>query len=218
MTNSFGITEKGAAITTAIPYTESNETMGPEFTQNDIDTEVALRDPYIILEYRSPGKTFTKKVDDKALARAIISTMGENGTDIYTNVPGVSADSGWRSARESPIPIPRVQLIEACSKKYATKATTLGNEYLTALPCEISVFVDEDDPTILTISILSPSFMFETMFQGALEEAFANGKTTQDDVIEYSTLTDVISLDLRLIVDQAIKNHDSTLTLQTPTL
>ena len=216
LTNAFGITESAAAITTAIPYTESTEAMGPEFTQGDIDTEVALRNPYIVFEYRSSGKAFTTKVDDKALARAIISTMGENGTDIYTNVPGVSSGSGWRSARESPIPIPGVQLVEACSKKYATKATILGNEYLTALPCEISVFVDENDPTKLTISVLSPSFMFGTMFQGAVEEAFINGEITQDDVIEYSTLADVVFSDLRLIIDQAIKNYDSTLTLQTP--
>ncbi len=216
LTNSFGITENAAAIKTAIPYAESNESIGPKFTQDDIDTEVALLNPYIIFEYRSSGKEFTTKVEDKALAKSIINTMGENGTDIYTNVPGISDGSGWRSARESPIPIPKLQLVEACSKKYATKATILGNEFLTALPCEFSVFVDENDPTILTISLLSPSFMFDTMFKGAVEEAFINGEITQDDVIEYSTLADVILSDLRLIIDKAVNNYDDTLVLQTP--
>lgn len=211
-----GTTETAAEITTPIPYTESTEAMGPEFTQDDIDTEVALRNPYLVFEYRSEGKTFTTKVDDKALAQEIIATMGENGTDIYTNVPGVSAGSGWKSAREAPLAIPGVQVVEACSGKYATKATKLGNEYLTALPCEITVLVDENDPSKLTISFLSPNFMFGTMFQGAVEEAFANGEITEDDVIEYSTLADVVFSDLRLIVDQAVKNYDSTLTLQTP--
>lgn len=212
-----GTTESAAAITAAIPYTESTLAMGPEFTQDDIDTEVALRNPYIVFEYRSAGKTFTTKVDDKALAQEIIATMGENGTDIYTNVPGVSDGSGWKSARKVPLAIPGVQVVEACSGKYATLATKLGNEYLTALPCEITVLVDENDPTKLTISFLSPSFMFGTMFQGAVENAYAEEKITADDVIKYSTLADVVFSDLRLIVDQAIKNYDSTLTLQTPT-
>ena len=211
-----GITEDAATITTAIPYTESTEAMGPEFTQEDIDTEIVLRNPYIIFEYRSQGKTFTTKVDDKALAQEIIDTMGENGTDIYTNVPGVSDGSGWKSAREAPLAIPGVQVVEACSGKYAKKATKLGNEYLTALPCEITVLVDENDPSKLTISFLSPNFMFSTMFQGAVEEAYVAGKITQDEVIEYSTLADVVFSDLRLIVDTAIQNYDNTLTLQTP--
>jgi len=211
-----GITEDAATITTAIPYTESTLAMGPTFTQTQIDNDVAFKSPYIIFEYRSPSNTFTTKVDDKALAQAIIDTMGENGTDIYTNVPGVSDGSGWKSAREAPLAIPGVQVVEACSGKYATLATKLGNEYLTALPCEITVLVDENDPTKLTISFLSPNFMFGTMFQGAVEKAYADGKITKDDVIMYSTLADVVFSDLRLIVDTAIQKYDPTLTLQTP--
>ncbi|MGB6019707.1 MAG: hypothetical protein WBF77_08920 [Sulfurimonadaceae bacterium] len=208
-----GTTEAAAAITTAIPYTESTLAMGPEFTQTQIDNEVALKNPYIVFEYTN-GNTFATGTDDKALGEAIIATMGTNGTDVYTNVPGVSAGSGWKSARPDTLAIPGVRVIEACSGKYATLATKLGNEYLTALPCEITVLVDENDPTKLTISFLSPNFMFGTMFQGAVEQAYADGKITKDDVIQYSTLADVVFADLRLIVDTAIQNYDPTLSLQ----
>ena len=210
-----GTTEAAAIISTAIPYTESTLAMGPEFTQKDIDTKVALRNPYIIFEYRSTsGTIFEEKKHDKALAQEIITLMGEDGEHIYTTVPGVSAGSGWKSAREAPLAIPGVMVIEACSGKYAKLATKLGNEYLTALPCEITVLVDRADPTKLTVSFLSPNFMFGTMIQGAVEQAYAEGKITQDDVIQYSTLADVVFADLRMIVDKAVRQYDNTLTLQ----
>lgn len=208
-----GTTESAATITSAISYTESILAMGPKFTQTQIDNEIAFKNPYIVFEY-SNGNTFTYKNQDKALAQQIIATMGLNGTDIYTSVPGVSNGSGWKSARKAPLAIPGVFVTEACSKKYATLATKLGNEYLTALPCEITVFVDENNASKLSVSILSPNFMFGTMFQGAVEAAYAAGKITKDQVVEYSTLADVVFADLRLIVDQAVKNYDPTLTLQ----
>ncbi len=210
--NAFGTTEEAATITTAIPYTESTLAMGPEFTQEDIDTEVALRNPYVVFKYKAKNgnETFTTGVDDTEFAQQIITTMGyEAAPDyIYNSVPGVSEGSGWKSAREHPLNIPGVKVVEACSGKYATKATTLGNEYLTALPCEITVYVDETDETnqTLSVSFLSPNFMFGTMFQGAVEDAFSAEKITQDQVIEYSTLPEVVFSDLRLIVDQAVKD------------
>ncbi len=209
-----GTTEAAATITAAIDYTESTLAMGPTFTQTQIDNDVAFKNPYIVFEYTDGVTTFATGTHDKALGEAIIAAMGTNGTDIYTNVPGVSAGSGWKSARPETLAIPGVRVIEACSGKYATLATKLGNEYLTALPCEITVFVDENDPTKLSISFLSPNFMFGTMFQGAVETAYADGKITKDDVITYSTLADIVFADLRLIVDQAIKDYDPTLTLQ----
>ena len=226
-TNAFGTTDEAATITTAIPYTESTLAMGPEFTQDDIDTEVALRNPYVVFKYKAKNGIATFDADDAAnFAQQIIDTMGYEGnlgwtsTLIYENVPGVSEGSGWKSAREHPLNIPGVKVVEACSGKYATKATTLGNEYLTALPCEITVYVDETDETnqTLSVSYLSPNFMFGTMFQGAVEEAFATEKITSDQVIEYSTLPEVVFSDLRLIVDQAVKdlggeNHHGGLVL-----
>jgi uncharacterized protein (DUF302 family) len=210
--NAYGNVLSAATITTAIPYTESTLAMGPKFTQTQIDNEIALKNPYIVFEY-SNGNTFVTGVDDKAFGEAIIAAMGTNGIDIYTNVPGVSAGSGWKSARPDTLAIPGVRVIEACSGKYATLATKLGNEYLTALPCEITVFVDETDNTKLSVSILSPNFMFGTMFQGAVEAAYEAGDINSTQVIEYSTLADVVFADLRLIVDQAVKNYDPSLTL-----
>ena len=210
---SVGTTESAATITTAIAYTESTLEMGPKFTQTQIDNDVAFKNPYVVFEY-SNGASFTYKTEDKALAKEIIATMGTNGTDIYANVPGVTAASGWKSARLDPLAIPGVFVTEACSGKYATMATKLGNEYLTALPCEITVFVNETDPTKLSVSVLSPTFMFGTMFQGAVEQAYTDGKITKEEVIAYSALAEVVFSDLRLIVDQAVKNYDSTLTLQ----
>ena len=212
--NAVGTTDFAAAITTAIPYTESSLAMGPKFTQRKIDTEVAFKSPYIVFEYTKPAATFATGTDDKALGEAIIATMGTNGTDIYTNVPGVSKLSGWKSGRTATLAIPGVRVVEACSGKYASLATKLGNEYLTALPCEITVFVDENDPTKLSVSFLSPNFMFGTMFKGAVDDAYAAGTITKDDVIAYSTLADVVFADLRLIVDTAVQAYDPGLTLQ----
>lgn len=211
--NAVGTTEIAAVITTAIPYTESSLAMGPKFLQKQIDQEVAFKSPYLVFEYTN-GNAFATGADDKALGEAIIATMGTNGTDIYTNVPGVSKLSGWKSARVATLAIPGVRVVEACSGKYASLATKLGNEYLTALPCEITVFVDENDPTKLSVSFLSPNFMFGTMFKGAVDKAYAAGTITKADVIMYSTLADVVFADLRLIVDTAVQAYDPTLTLQ----
>ena len=195
-----------------VTYTESTLAMGPAFTQSKIDNDIAFRSPYIVYKYQlNGGGTFAKGTDDKILAEDIIAALG---TDIATadktlGLEGLSALSAWRSGRPEPIAIPNVQVVEACSPKYAAKATKLGNEYITALPCEFTVYVDETDDTNQTIAIsfLSPSFMFGTMFEGAVQNAFMNGDITKADVIEYSTLADVVYADLRMIVDHAVQNN-----------
>jgi len=203
----------------AVSYTESTLAMGPKFTQEKIDNDISLRNPYIIYKYTGNGSgnggAFTIG-DANTLAEEIIAKLGDDTATADTNVPGVSKDSAWRSGRHEPIAIPGVKVVEACSPKYAKKATALGNEYITALPCEITVYVDETDPTgqTLAISFLNPSFMFGTMFEGAVEKAYMNGDLSRDEVIEYSTLADVVFADLRLIVDAAVQ--DSTLGLAIP--
>lgn len=213
--NNFGTTDEAAGITDAIPYIESTSALGPEFTQDDIDTEVALRNPYVVYKYKAANGNGTFVTADALdFAQEIIDTMGNEEqagwteNTIYENVEGVSTGSGWKSARPHPLNIPGVKVVEACSGQYAKKATSLGNEYLTALPCEITVYVDETDDTnqTLSVSFLSPAFMFNTMFQGAVEAAYANEDINASQVIEYSTLPDVVFSDLRLIVDQAVKN------------
>ncbi len=203
----------------AVAYTESTQAMGPAFTQSRIDNDIAFRSPYLVYKYSGTGSaadgSFVKGTDDKLLAQAIIDTLGTEAStaDKTPGLEGLSAASLWRSGRPEPIAIPNVQVVEACSPKYAKKATALGNEYITALPCEFTVYVDETDDTNQTIAIsfLNPNFMFGTMFEGAVQKAFMNGDLTKAEVIEYSTLADVVFGDLRMIVDHAVQDRDGAL-------
>ena len=208
----------GVSGSPAQTYTESTLEMGPEFTQSKIENDIAMRSPYIVYKYSGTGSagdgSFVKGTDDKALAQTIIDTLG---TDIATaettpGLEGLSALSKWRSGRPDPIAIPNVQVVEACSPKYAKKATALGNEYITALPCEFTVYVDETDDTnnTMAISFLNPNFMFGTMFDGAVSDAYMNGDLNKTQVVEYSTLADVVFGDLRMIVDHAVQNSTGT--------
>ncbi|HID36895.1 MAG TPA: DUF302 domain-containing protein [Ghiorsea sp.] len=212
----------------AVAYTESFDELGPQFTQAKIDNDIALRSPYIVYKYSGTGTaadgSFVKGTDDKALAASIIHALGMGATGDTANftpgLEGLSAGSLWRSGRPDPIAIPNVQVVEACSPKYAKKATALGNEYITALPCEFTVYVDETDDTNQTIAIsfLNPNFMFGTMFEGAVANAYNDAKLTKAEVIEYSTLADVVFGDLRMIVDHAVQDsaaqHNLGLTIK----
>ncbi len=207
-------------LTTVVTYDESTEALGPKFSATDISDSVSYRDPYIVYRYTSPDTVFTQ-ADAKNLAKDIITALGDD-VDFANTTPGLeglSAGSKWRSGREAPLGIPGVFIAEACSPKYASKATTLGNEYITALPCEISVYVDDTAAdysttdgiittgtgSIISISFLNPNFMFGTMFEGAVPNALENGTIDKTGAIEYSTLADVVFSDLRMIVDRAIQ-------------
>ncbi len=193
--------------------TESTLQMGPEFTPADVEA-ISYTNPYIVYKYQSKDGSAFEAADARTLASEIIAKLGTDAATADTNVPGVSSGSKWRSGRPEPIAIPGVQVVEACSPKYAAKATKLGSEYITALPCEITAYIDENDATgkTIAISFLNPNFMFGTMFKGSIEKALAAGTITKDDVIEYSTIADVVFGDLRLIVDAAIT--DSSLNLE----
>ncbi|MEA3373118.1 MAG: DUF302 domain-containing protein [Campylobacterota bacterium] len=210
--------DNGVSAATAVTYTESTLAMGPSFTQSDIDNTIAYKNPYIVYKYTGAGSY--SLTDAKTLAEDIITVLGTDAATADTNVPGLSANSAWRSGRPEPIAIPNVKVVEACSPKYAKKATALGSEYITALPCEFTVYVDEtaagyDAATgtgpVLAISFLNPNFMFGTMFEGAVANALADGTIDKADVIEYSTLADVVFADLRMIVDHAVQTSGMTL-------
>jgi len=209
----------GVSGSAAIAYTESTEALGPQFSQSKIDNDIAFRSPYLVYKYSGTGSatdgSFVKGTDDKLLAQAIIDVLGD-GVSATANqrVPGLSALSAWRSGRPDPIAIPNVQVVEACSPKYAKKATALGNEYITALPCEFTIYVDETDDTnhTIAISFLNPNFMFGTMFEGAVTNAYMNGDLNKTQVIEYSTLADVVFGDLRMIVDHAVQDKAPNVT------
>ncbi len=220
-----------ATLETAVAYTESTEALGPKFSASDISDRIAFQSPYIVYKY-SDGSAFTG-TDAANLAQDIIDTLQDGSVDAAANggyltaedtpgLEGLSAGSLWRSGRPEPLPIPGIQVVEACSPKYAKKATALGNEYITALPCEVAVYVDETDDTnqTLAISFLNPNFMFGTMFEGAVSTAYINGDINQTQVVEYSTLAEVVFGDLRMIVDHAVQstkgsdNFQRTLTIK----
>lgn len=190
-------------------YTPSKLAMGPVWNANDIE-RLASQSPYKVYSYKlADGASFVKG-DDKAIAAEIIATLGSDESTAENRVPGLSEGSKWRSGRPDPLAIPGVQVVEACSPKYASIATKLGNQYITALPCEITVYIDETDPTgqTLGISYLDPNFMFNVMFEGAVSQAIASGILTEQQALEYNTLADRVFADLKTIVDFTLQNSE----------
>ncbi|MBU0721689.1 DUF302 domain-containing protein [bacterium] len=201
-------------------YTESTLAMGPKWDTADIE-RLSYKSPYTVYSYKlQSGAAFVKGTDDKALAAKIIEILGDDTSTAENRVPGLSNASAWRSGRPEPLAIPGVFVAEACSPKYAKMATKLGNEYITALPCEITVYVDENDPTgeTLSISFLNPNFMFGTMFEGAVEKALADEVLTKADAVLYSTLADKVFADLRMIVDEAVQTSSLGTLVTTPVI
>ena len=193
--------------------TEATDALGPKFTTDEL-SKIKDEDIYLVTQYKSTsGKAFTK-ADAKKLAQTIIEKMGTDDVNADAHVEGLSKDSKWRSARPDPIAIPGVFVTEACSPTYAKMATRLGAEYITALPCEITAYLDRTDDTnqTLSISILSPQFMFENMFKGAVENAVANTGLSQEEAKKYETLASVVLGDLNKIVNEAVANSGLDLT------
>jgi hypothetical protein len=54
--------------------------------------------------------------------------------------------------------------------------------------------------------------MFGTLFEGAVENAYMNGDLNKTQVVEYSTLADVVFGDLRMIVDHAVQDKAPNVT------
>jgi len=198
------------ALTQAsISYTDKSEAMGPKFTKSEI---AQLTSPYIVYQYKMDGTTFVKGQDDKNIAKALIEILGDESAPTALIKDQLSDGASWRSARPEPLAIPNTFVVEACSPTYAKKATKLGSEYLTALPCEFAVYVDESDETnqTLSISILNPEFMFGTMFNGAIDSALANGKITEADATEFMSLPGIVKGDLIKIVEHVVAEHNLT--------
>jgi hypothetical protein len=196
-----------ASLKNEIGIKELTEDLGPKFTQDEL-SKIKDEDIYIVTKYQSSeGKVFTN-ADAKKLAQSLIEKMGTDEHNADTYVEGLSAGSAWRSARPDPIAIPGVFVTEACSPTYAKMATRLGAEYITALPCEITTYLDRTDDTnkTLTISILSPKFMFENMFKGAVENAVKDTNLSQEEADKYQTLADIVLGDLNKITDEAVAN------------
>ena len=185
--------------------TESTKALGPSFTTSEL-ASIKDSDIYHVTKYQSAtGATFTT-TDAKKLAQTLIAKMGTDAINADAYVSGLSANSQWRSARPDPIAIPGVFVTEACSPTYAKMATRLGAEYITALPCEITAYLDKTDPTnkTIAISVLNPNFMFQTMFKGAVDNAVKNTGLSQDDAAKYETLAATVLSDLNKIVNESV--------------
>lgn len=187
-----------ALDTTSYSYNTLSTAMGPSYATTGDLGGAAYIDPYIVYNYTDPAITTFTGTDAKNVAIKIIEMLGDDATP--SQVEGISSGSSWRSARPYPLPIPNVQIVEACSPTYAKKATALGAEYATALPCEIGVMVDENNASVLKVSFLNPTFMFNIMFADAFSAL------SESERLEYSTLPDVVFSDLRLIVQAAISD------------
>jgi len=193
--------------------TESTKQLGPKFTQGELN-RIQERNVYKIGKYQSTiDNNFTNQ-DVKQLAETIISTFGNSRSTADINVPSVSSGSSWRSARDNPIVLKNIYIIEAYSETYAKMVTKLGAEYLTALPCEVSVYLDDEDSTggTIGISILNPNFVFDTMLKDAVENAVNTKKITKEEEKEYDNLASIVLSDLYKIVNTAIV--DSGLSLK----
>ena len=193
--------------------TEATDALGPQFTADELG-KIKDEDIYLVTKYKSSNDKVFTKADAKKLAKTIIEKMGTDDVNADVHVDGLSAGSKWRSARPDPIAIPGVFVTEACSPTYAKMATRLGAEYITALPCEITTYLDRTDDTnkTISISILSPKFMFENMFKGAVENAVANTGLSQEDAEKYATLASTVLGDLNKIVDKSVADSGLDLT------
>lgn len=163
--------------------------LGPKYkSMDEVFAVVAAspyQSPYLHMGYtKTNGVAFTA-ADSTAVTQAIINTMSIQGTATAgqhpTVIDGASLDSilspgsSWRSARATPMTLPGTNhVIEACSPKYAKLAMGTGLHHVTALPCEITVqIIDQDgngSTETLVVSYLDPHFMLNALFADISEE------------------------------------------------
>ncbi|MCU0842607.1 MAG: DUF302 domain-containing protein, partial [Thiobacillaceae bacterium] len=189
--------------------------MGPKYKgMNQVVDVVAAspyQSPYLHMGYTKVGGAPFTAADSTAVTQAIINTMSIHGTPTEgqhpTAIDGGTLDnllspgSSWRSARPVPLTLPgNNHVIEACSPKYAKMAMGAGLEYVTALPCEITVqIIDQDgngSTETLVVSYLDPHFMLNALFADvpkAMQTAFA-------------PIPGLIMTDLQNIVRAALQN------------
>jgi hypothetical protein len=165
---------------------QMDERMGPAYESiGDIINVVQQspqQSPYKHVAYTKQDNGTFSTAEAATVAQTIINTMSIHGKTTPDGRPaGVHADelesilsdgSLWRSARPKALGIPgkpgKNWVIEACSPFYAKKALSTGPHHATALPCEITVqIIDNDDSAgeeTLVISYLDANFMFSALF------------------------------------------------------
>ena len=199
---------------------QMDERMGPAYESlGDIIRTVQQspqQSPYKHVAYtKQDGGTFSA-ADSALVAQTIINTMSIHGeSDAGTHDPELEDQltdgSLWRSARPTALGLPGHKVdgitaknfvIEACSPFFAKQALSTGAYHATALPCEITVqIIDNDsDGTVetLVVSYLDAHFMFSALFSDMSKdemEAFADVPTdVMDDleaIVEYSLANDL---------------------------
>jgi uncharacterized protein (DUF302 family) len=193
-----------------------DKALGSKFLNMDRVVDVVATSPYQspykhVGYTKADGTAFTA-TDSTNVTQAIINTMsinGQPGAGTHTTiVDGVTLDSilspgsSWRSARATPLTLPGTNhVIEACSPKYAKMAMGTGVHHVTALPCEITVqIIDQDgngSKETLAVSYLDPHFMMNAMF----------GDITEEEKIAFAPVTDYIMDDLQKIVAAALATN-----------
>ena len=211
---------------------QMDERMGPAYESlGDIIRTVQQspqKSPYIHVAYtKEDGGTFTP-ADSALVAQTIINTMSIHGDPLVVDgdgnpiypTPGYHEDeleaeltdgSLWRSARPTALGLPghkvdgivsKNLVIEACSPFFAKQALSTGAHHATALPCEITVQIIDNDSNgtteTLVVSYLDAHFMFSALFSDMSKtemEAFAAVPTdVMDDleaIVEYSLANDL---------------------------
>lgn len=191
-----------------------DKALGPKYKSMDQVVEVVAmspyQSPYMHMSYtKQNGSAFTA-ADSTAVTQAIINTMSIHGTATEgvhpTIIDGVTLDSilspgsSWRSARATPLTLPgNNHVIEACSPKYAKMAMSAGLDHVTALPCQITVQIIDQDKNgsmeTLVVTYLDPHFMLNALFADVPEEMAA----------AFAPIPGAIMTDLQNIVRAALE-------------
>ncbi|MCO6411348.1 MAG: DUF302 domain-containing protein [Thiogranum sp.] len=189
--------------------------LGPKYKSMDEVVNVVANSPFMspykhVGYTKADGTAFTA-TDSTAVTQAIINTMsihGQSGAGTHpTVIDGdgntldsiLSPGSSWRSARSTPLTLPGSNhVIEACSPKYAKMAMSTGLHHVTALPCEITVQIIDQDSNgskeTLVVSYLDPHFMLNALFADISEA----------DKIAFASIPGNIMDDLQKIVAAAL--------------
>jgi hypothetical protein len=191
-----------------------DKALGQKFLNMDQVVDVVAtspyQSPYLHIGYTKANGTAFTATDSTNVTQAIINTMsinGQSGAGTHpTVIDGATLDSilspgsSWRSAKATPMTLPgNNHVVEACSPKYAKMAMGTGVHHVTALPCEITVQIIDQDKNgsteTLVISYLDPHFMMNAMF----------GDITEEEKTAFAPVTDYIMDDLQKIVDAALE-------------
>jgi uncharacterized protein (DUF302 family) len=189
--------------------------LGPKFKSMDEVVEVVAnspyQSPYMHVGYTKVGGGVFTATDSTAVTQAIINTMSINGTTTQGTHPTVidsagntldsilSTGSSWRSARATPLTLPGSNhVIEACSPMYAKLAMGTGLHHVTALPCEVTVQIIDQDGNgtleTLVISYLDPHFMLNALF----------ADVSEDEKLAFAPVPGAIMDDLQKMVAAAL--------------